>query len=379
MFSSLRSPLRLGRVEIPNRIVSTAHQTTLVQEHLPTDEFVAYHEARARGHVGLIVLEATAVDESGLLTSHTLGGYLPEIIDGYRRVAAAVQPHGARLFVQLLHGGREQIAGALRPPAIAPSPVPSPRFRTEPRALTPTDIGRIVEGYTRSAAHAAEAGLDGVEVSAAHRYLIEQLFDPTLNLRTDEWADGRRFLAAVLRAVREAAPQLCVGVRVSGDSERGLTIAEAAISEGVDYVSVALGDSSTYLGSVGIVPPPPLEEDLVAAHAARFQLGVPLIATSRIVDPERAERLISEGVVDATGMTGALIADPELPAKTFGERTQPLLRCIGCNTCIAHYPLSRSTGRRRGAGLGRPDRGCSDWPPRSRRGLGRRSFGAGRG
>jgi len=83
VFSSLLSPLRLGPVEIPNRIVSTAHQTTLVHEHLPTDDFVAYHEARARGGVGLIVLEATAVDESGLLTSHTLGGYLPEIVDGY--------------------------------------------------------------------------------------------------------------------------------------------------------------------------------------------------------------------------------------------------------------------------------------------------------
>jgi len=335
VFSRLRSPLRLGPVEILNRIVSTAHQTTLVHEHLPTDGFVAYHEARARGGVGLIVLEATAVDESGLLTSHTLGGYLPEIVDGYRRVAAAVRPHGTRLFVQIFHGGREQIASAPRPPALAPSPVPSARFRTEPRAARPAELERIVDGYARSAALAAEGGLDGVEVSAAHRYLIEQFFDPGLNLRTDEWAEGRRLLEAVLRAVREAAPELCLGVRVSGDSERGLAIAEAAAAEGVDYISVALGDSSTYLGSVGIVPPPPAEEDAVAAHVGRFRLGPPLIATSRIVDPERAERLIAGGLVDAVGMTRALIADPELPAKTGTGRR--ILRCIGCNTCIAHY------------------------------------------
>lgn len=335
VFSRLRSPLRLGSVEIPNRIVSTAHQTTLVHENLPTDGFVAYHEARARGGVGLIVLEATAVDASGLLTSHTLGGYLPEIVGGYRRVAAAVRPHGTRLFVQIFHGGREQIASAPRPPALAPSPVPSARFRTEPRAGRPAELERIIDGYARSAALAAEAGLDGVEVSAAHRYLIEQFFDPALNLRTDEWAEGRRLLEAVLRAVREAAPELCLGVRVSGDSERGLAIAEAAAAEGVDYISVALGDSSTYLGSVGIVPPPPAEEDAVAAHVGRFRLGPPLIATSRIVDPERAERLLAGGLVDAVGMTRALIADPELPAKTGTSRR--ILRCIGCNTCIAHY------------------------------------------
>jgi 2,4-dienoyl-CoA reductase-like NADH-dependent reductase (Old Yellow Enzyme family)/thioredoxin reductase len=335
VFSSLLSPLRVGPVELPNRIVSTAHQTTLVHEHLPTDDFVAYHEARARGGVGLIVLEATAVDASGLLTSHTLGGYLPEIVEGYRRIAAAVRPHGTRLFVQLFHGGREQIASAPRPPALAPSSVPSQRFRTEPRAVRPEEIERIVSGYASSAALAAEAGLDGVEVSAAHRYLVEQFFDPALNRRDDEWADGRRFLRAVLKAVRTAAPALCLGVRVSGDSGVGREIAEAAVAEGVEYLSVALGDSSTYLGSVGIVPPPPIEENAVARHLEGFRLGPPLIANSRIVDPERADRLIGDGAVDAVGMTRALIADPELPVKAAGGRR--ILACIGCNTCIAHY------------------------------------------
>ena len=334
MFSNLLSPLRVGSVELPNRIVSTAHQTTLVHDHLPNDAFVSYHEARARGGVGLIVLEATAVDASGLLTSHTLGGYLPEIVEGYRRVTAAVRPHGTRLFVQLFHGGREQIASVPRPPVLAPSSIPSQRFRTEPRALRPEEIARIVSGYTSAAALAAEAGLDGVEVSAAHRYLVEQFFDPALNRRDDGW-DGRRFLRAVLNAVRTAAPDLCLGVRVSGDSGVGREIAESAVAEGVDYVSVALGDSSTYLGSVGIVPPPPVEENAVARHAQGFRLGPPLIANSRIVDPERADRLIGDGTVDAVGMTRALIADPDLPVKAGAGRR--VLRCIGCNTCIAHY------------------------------------------
>ena len=131
--SHLLSPLALGSVELRNRIVSTAHQTTLVHDHLPTDEFVAYHEARAGGGTGMIVLEATAVHESGRLTAHTLAGYLPEIAGGYRRVAAAVRPHGTRLFVQLFHGGRELIASPPRPAAVAPSAIPSQRFHVEPR------------------------------------------------------------------------------------------------------------------------------------------------------------------------------------------------------------------------------------------------------
>ena len=337
MYSNLLSPLRLGPVEIQNRIVSTAHQTTLVHDHLPTDDFVAYHEARARGGVGLIVLEATAVDPSGLLTSHTLGGYLPEIVVGFRRVVASVQPHGTRLFVQLFHGGREQIQSAPRAPALAPTAVPSPRFRTEPRALRSHEIERIVAGYARSASLAAESGLDGVEISAAHRYLIEQFFDAELNRRDDEWAEGARFLTSVLLAVREAAPTLALGVRVSADSPAGLEIARTAAAEGADYVSVALGESSTYLGSVGIVPPLPVEEDAVARHVPPFRLGPALIATSRIVDPDRAERLIAGRVVDAVGMTRALISDPELPAKARAGRAGQIIRCIGCNACIAHY------------------------------------------
>lgn len=333
----LFSPLALGPVELQNRIVSTAHQTTLVHDHLPTDDFVAYHEARARGGAGLIVLEATAVHPSGLLTSHTLGGYLPGIVEGYRRVAASVRPHGTRLFVQLLHGGREQIASPPRSPALAPSAVPSRRFRSEPRALAADEIDELVAGYARSAQLAAEAGLDGIELSAAHRYLIEQFFDPALNRRQDEWRDGRRFLMEVIGAVRASAPGLCLGVRVSADSPRAGEIVEAAAGAQVDYLSLALGDSSTYLGSVGIVPPPPVEESAIAGATRAFAVGLPRIATSRVVDVEAADRLVAEGRAEALGMTRALIADPDLPAKARAGRLEAIIRCVGCNACIAHY------------------------------------------
>jgi 2,4-dienoyl-CoA reductase-like NADH-dependent reductase (Old Yellow Enzyme family)/thioredoxin reductase len=337
VLSSLRRPLRLGPVELPNRIVSTAHQTTLVHEHLPTDDFVAYHEARARGGTGLIVLEATAVHPSGLLTAHTLGGYLPEIAAGYERVAAAVRSHGTRLFVQLFHGGREQIASAPRAPALAPSSVPSPRFRTEPRALRAAEVDELVAGYAGAAALAEQGGLDGVELSAAHRYLLEQFFDPAVNRREDDWRDGSRFLQAVVAAVREAAPGLCLGVRLSADSPLAGRIAEAARAAGVDYLSAALGHSSSYVGSTRIVPPPPVETSAIAAPARSLAGRLPLIATSRVVDPEEADRLVAEGVADAVGMTRALISDPELPRKAFGGRAGEIVRCIGCNACIAHY------------------------------------------
>ena len=358
----LLSPLRLGSAEIPNRIVSTAHQTTLIRDHLPTDDFLAYHEARAAGGAGLIVLEAAAVHPSGLLTGHTLGLFDDVAVPALARVADAVRGHGTRLFVQLFHGGREQIMSPPRRPAVAPSAVPTQRFHVEPRALEPDEVGEIVAGYGQAAAIADAAGLDGVEISAAHNYLIAEFFSPETNRRTDQWADGRRFLDAVLGSVREAAPRLAVGVRVSADAAVTGAIVEQLTGH-ADYVSLALGDASTLAGAVGIVPPPPVRHNAIADFADGHRTALPRIVTSRIVEPVEADALIASGGGDAVGMTRALIVDPELPLKLRGGRERELLRCIGCNVCIAHYHAGTAiacaqnprTGRERHLGPPRRD------------------------
>ena len=336
MLESLFRPLSLGPAELPNRIVSTSHQTNLVREHLPTADFVAYHEARARGGAGLIVLEATAVDPSGRLHPHSLAGYVDGIVDGYRRVAAAVRPHGTRLFVQLFHGGRERIESAPRPPVVAPSAIPSQRFKTEPRPLADEEIDALVAAYGAAAERAAAGGLDGVEISAAHNYLVAQFFTPALNKRTGRFAAGPAFLLAAVEAVRAAAPGIALGVRLSADSPAAQSIA-GELAGRVDYLGLAMGESSTYRGSSGIVPPPTTAEGAVADLAESFRVGLPIVAATRIVDPVHADALIAEGRLDAVGMTRALITDPELASKARQGRADDVLRCIGCNACIAHY------------------------------------------
>jgi 2,4-dienoyl-CoA reductase-like NADH-dependent reductase (Old Yellow Enzyme family) len=281
--ATLLSALRIGPVTLANRVVSTSHQTTLVHDHLPTEDFVAYHAARAAGGVGAIFLEATAVHPTGLLTPHTLGGYLPGIVAGYERVAAAARPHGTKLLVQLFHGGREQFGGAPRPPAVAPSAVPSPRFHSEPRALTRTEIGEIVAGYAAAAANARRGGLDGVEVSMAHGYLAAQFFSPRTNLRGDEYGgdlDARlRFAVEILEAIRaDVGRGIAVGMRLSANEmapdaagrDECAAIAERLRATGlVDFVSMALGHSASYRGSTYIAPPPPIPEDAIAPELRR--------------------------------------------------------------------------------------------------------------
>jgi 2,4-dienoyl-CoA reductase-like NADH-dependent reductase (Old Yellow Enzyme family) len=352
-YPNLVSPVRCGPLELSGRIVSTAHQTSLVEGHLPTEDLVAYHEARAAGGAAAIFLEATAVHPTGLLTSHTLGGYLDGIAGGYERLARAVQRHGTKLLVQLFHGGREMFAAMPRAATVAPSAVPSARLRSEPRALTIAEIEELVQGFALSAACARDGGLDGVEISMAHGYLFAQFFNPLLNHRDDRYGGhlpGRmRFAVEVLRAIRaEVARDIAVGVRLSandlapgGQGKDDLAEIGAALRATglIDFVSLALGHSASYVGSTQVVPPPPVALDAIAAHLPDDPAeGVRTIATTRIVDLEHAERLLAAGRADLVGMTRALIADPDLPRKARAGNGQHVIECIGCNqACIGHY------------------------------------------
>jgi NADPH-dependent 2,4-dienoyl-CoA reductase/sulfur reductase-like enzyme len=155
----------------------------------------------------------------------------------------------------------------------------------------------------------------------------------------------------VIDAVRQAAPELALGVRLSGDSEAARALV-GSLGGVVDYVHVTTGNSSTFDGCVGIVPPPPTPRNVVEGFTEPFRIGVPLIATARVVDPAYADGMVARGVTDAVGMNRALITDPDMPKKARAGHRDEILRCIGCNACIAHYhaetPLRCSQNPRTG-------------------------------
>ena len=151
LFPQLFSPLRVGSVTLKNRIFSSGHDTVMVHDGHITDDFVAYHRARAAGGAGLIVLQVAGIHESARYTSHTLMATDDSCIPGYQRVVEACREHGCAVFGQVFHPGREIIEsqdGAL-PVAYAPSAVPNERFRVMPRPMSRTMIAEVVDGYAR--------------------------------------------------------------------------------------------------------------------------------------------------------------------------------------------------------------------------------------
>jgi NADPH-dependent 2,4-dienoyl-CoA reductase/sulfur reductase-like enzyme len=219
--------------------------------------------------------------------------------------------------------------------------------------MTVTEIREVITAFGDAAAYAREGGVDGLEVSMSHGYLAAQFFSALTNRRDDAYGPaGRlRFAREVLEEVRRrVGPELAVGVRLAADegTPDGLGPAECAriakelCGDGlVDFVDLALGNSATYAGSVGIVPPAPVERSAIAepAGAVRAQLRrLPMIATTRVLDLAEAERLVADGVTDVVGMTRAQIADPDLVRKAIEGREHETIHCVACNqACIGHY------------------------------------------
>jgi 2,4-dienoyl-CoA reductase-like NADH-dependent reductase (Old Yellow Enzyme family)/thioredoxin reductase len=337
MLANLFRPLDIGPVALHCRIVSTAHQTTLAREHVVTPELLAYQEARARGGVGLIIMEAAATEPAGLLSEEMMAGYLPMAIDGYREMKRITEPYGTKVFVQLFHGGREQFGSGPRREIVSSGAVPSLRYHSEPRAMTTGEVERVIESFALCASIAAEGGLDGIEISAAHNYLPAQFFTAATNDRSDRFGAPERFLVEAIAAVREAAPGLALGVRLTATADAAQQVAPI-IAGAVDFFHVTTGDSASYVGGALIVPPPPWPHNVVIDHTKPFlELGPAVIATGRIVEPAEADAFIAAGKADAVGMNRALITDPDMPAKARRGELDAVLRCIGCNVCIEHY------------------------------------------
>ncbi|PJI46494.1 MAG: oxidoreductase [Pseudomonas sp.] len=360
-FPHLFSPLSIRGKALKNRIMSTGHDTSMPTDNLVNDQLVAYHTARAKGGVGLIVLQVAGVHDSARYTSHVLMATDDECIPGYRRIAEACHAEGTVVLSQVFHPGREimESSDGLLAVAYAPSASPNERFRVMPRELSQAMIDEIVQGYADAARRLHAAGIDGVEVVASHGYLPAQFLNPRVNRRSDGYngdIDARlRFTREVIAAVRAATDEnFIIGLRISADERdpEGLTEDESlqgvkGLQNSLDYVHIVAGTSASLGGAIHIVPPMAIEAAYLANEAGTFKrnLDIPLFVTGRINQPQEAELIVARGQADVCGMTRALICDPQMPSKTESGHVEDVRACIACNqACIGHfhrgYPIS---------------------------------------
>jgi 2,4-dienoyl-CoA reductase-like NADH-dependent reductase (Old Yellow Enzyme family) len=336
-------PLTIAGARLPNRVVRTAHATNIGAGRL-TDDLVAYHEARARGGVGLSLLEILSVHASSpgpLMIGDDLRA-------GHERLMDAVAPHGMAVFQQLWHGGHHAAPLDGGPPWSA-SDIPSPLLGVVPVAMTRTMIDEVVAAYANAARLCEENGLDGVEIHCAHGYLIQQFLSPATNRRQDDYggsfANRARLLLEVVRATRAAVrPSFAVGVRLSPDgAEGGVTIADnreilRLLQEEslVDFVDVSLGSYYTFPKLIGGMHEP-VGYEMPSSSPITAVADVPALVTGRFRTLEEAEQVLRSGEADLVGLTRATIADPDLVAKTRVGQAHRVRPCIACNQgCVGN-------------------------------------------
>lgn len=342
--SQLFSPLRVGTTDLRNRIVMAPHSTHYA-DRVESERLTAYYAERARGGVGLIVHEPVIVHPSSRSRVGKIWGYEHANANAYRATTDAVHAAGAHIVCQLIHNGRQVDGHESLMPAWYPSEVVRTGTIETTHAMTVDEIEAVVEGFVTSAQICASGGFDGVEIHAAHGYLLQAFLSPATNTRTDEYggspSNRRRIVEDVIRRIRAAAgPDFIIGVRLTGDEAQpgGLSADDcvavaAALAPEVDYISVVSGSLASY---DRIVPEMSFPRGLNVEFARRIRQvagGVPVLVTGRIAEPEQAERILAEGSADLVGLARALIADPQWASKAAKGDSSTIRPCVYANDC----------------------------------------------
>ena len=353
-YPHLMSPFTLNKLTLRNRVVSTAHAEVYAEAGgLPGDRYIRYYEEKAKGGLGLAICGGSSpvsIDSpQGWWKSVNLS--TDKVIDPLARLAETMHKHGAKIMIQATHMGRRNaFHGEHWPHLMTPSGIREPVHRGNAKIIEIQEIRRIIKDFGVAAKRVKAAGMDGIEVSAAHQHLIDQFWSPRSNFRTDEWGGSlenrMRFGREVLSEVREAVgPDFVIGLRMCGDEfhEDGLdheTLKEIAHAMGetklIDYISVVGSGADTHNTLANCMPPMALPPEPFVHLAAGIKsvLDIPVMHAQSIRDAGQAERLLAAGMIDLVGMTRAQIADPHMVEKIRDGREDEIKQCVGANYCI---------------------------------------------
>ncbi len=336
-------PISINGLEIKNRIVRQAHGTEYGHGKL-VDETIQYHVARAKGQVGLSVLEVSSVHPSSWIG--TIWSWDASIVDGYRRLANAIRPFGMRMFTQLWHGGHIW-PNSDGTPSWAPSAVPSP-WGAVPIAMTLEQIESVIAAFVQSAIWSRDGGMDGIELHFGHGYLASQFLSPISNQRTDQYGgsfENRfRFMLEISQRVRAAVgTDFPVGIRISDDhTDGGVSVDDCkrAVSllcnkRLIDFADVSTG---SYYSIQEMLPTMdmPTRSMLPSAGPIAKSASVPTMLCGRFQTLDDADQAIREGIADMVGLVRPMIADENLVVKTLAGRADEVRPCISCNQgCVA--------------------------------------------
>jgi 2,4-dienoyl-CoA reductase-like NADH-dependent reductase (Old Yellow Enzyme family) len=342
--SMLFEPGTIGPLELPNRLVRSAtaeYMSDLTGR--PQQPLADLYAELARGGVGLIITGHCFVHAGGRCHVHMTGVHRDDLLPDLEKLPAAVHDESGHVVMQINHGGRQCPANAIPGSPVAPSPVPLSKGRERPVELNEESIEEIISAFGDAAGRAKAAGFDGVQIHAAHGYLINQFNSPSANRRGDRWgrtAAGRmRFLEEVAASIRDRVGHEYAVLTKLGMEDfvrDGLTLQDGAeivrhlADWGIDGLEVSGGMGRTSVRK-DILQPEDEAYFLDAARQAREATDLPIILVGGMRTKRIIEAILEEGTADFISMSRPLIREPDLPLRL--REGQQRSTCISCNLC----------------------------------------------
>jgi len=378
--STLFKPIKLGPIEIQNRFI---HSATYEGMALPTgevtDETIKRYRNLAKGEVGLIIPGYMYIQRNGRAFLHQTGIHNDDMIPGLTKLVQSVHNEGGKIVFQLVHAGRQttkSVAGAV---PLSPSSFDrDPLNLVKPKKMEEEDIQGVIKAFGQAAKRAVAAGADGVQIHAAHGYLINQFLSPFFNRRSDKWGgtdENRfRFLSAVYQEIKTSIPEdRMILVKLNSNDytpKEGVTPSRAAkyakwLGElGIDGVEVSCGSTHYSFMNMcqGDVPVNDFVEGLPwwkkpvgwlmmkmlegkynleegynvdAAKKIKPELGnVPLSVVGGLRRIAHMEEVLEKGYADLISMSRPFIREPFI-VKKFKEGKVDAVSCVSCNKCLA--------------------------------------------
>jgi len=358
-FKNLFKPIKIGNLQLKNRIIMSAMATNYADENgYVTDRLKAYHEARAKGGPALILPGMSYIDHpAGKGVRRQLCCDDDKYIPGLKELTDTVHRFGTPMALQICHAGRLSASRFTGVQPVAPSALAAPGMEM-PRELSISEIESIVEKFAGGGERAQKAGFDGVEILCTHGYLLYSFLSPLSNIRADEYGgdlkNRARMILDIVRSIKQrVGKNFPVWARITANEfgvEGGISLKEAKqLAQWLEEAGVAaLSVSATGETSRGALHMqwkvkgkelryPPMAHPygflLPVAEKIKESVRIPIIAVGRITS-DVGDKAIAQGKADIVIMGRAMLSDPETPNKIASGKLDEIRPCVGCNECL---------------------------------------------
>lgn len=381
--SILFTPTNIGPLKIKNRFVSSATVECMVSEdNRITDKYLQVYRRLSQGGVGLIIPGNYFVNKTGVAVAKNLVLDNDSAIEDLRKLTDIVHENDARIIAQLNHGGRQCDPKVIGQVPVCPSPVKDRLTGIRPREITAEEIEEVIKDFEQAASRVKRAGFDGVQLNAAHGYLINEFLSARTNRRKDDWngpvENRMRFLLEIYRAIRsEVGGEFPILAKINAQDniKNGVTLSESiALSKkldeiGIDAIEISGGIKETgFTTTRGEIPADLLLNNLnklqvflfqlmikgKLERAARFQegyhraqattikqsIGVPIILVGGLRKKAMMENVLEQGNADLVSMSRPFIRQPNLVNQFLKHPDSECITCVNCNRCTVEITIN---------------------------------------